>query len=151
MSTTVSSSIEIHATPQQVWSVLTAFEAYGSWNPFMDRIEGRPEVGSRLVVHMSPPGGRGMTFKPVVLAATAPRELRWLGKLWPGGLFDGEHSFLLEPTETGGTELVHSETFRGILVALFKGTLSKTDDGFEAFNSALKARVEKAEEDPTQP
>lgn len=144
MSADISTTINIDASPRAIWDVLTDFAAYRDWNPFMDRIEGAPEVGTKLVVHMTPPGGRGMTFKPTVLAATPGQELRWLGKLGFGGLFDGEHTFVLTPNADGTTRLTHGEHFSGVLVALFKGTLSNSHAGFEAFNSALKQRVETA-------
>lgn len=142
MSTTISSTIDIDATPDAVWAVLTDFPAYGQWNPFMNRIEGAAEVGRKLTVHMTPPGGRGMTFKPTVLVAVPGSELRWLGKLVVKGLFAGEHSFVLTPTGQESTRLVHSEKFSGVLVAAMKGTLGNTDTGFAAFNQALKQRVE---------
>ena len=40
-----------------------------------------------------------MTFKPRVLNAEPERELRWLGHLLVPGLFDGEHSFTIEPLQ----------------------------------------------------
>ncbi len=144
MSTTISTTIDIDADPQAVWEVLTDFAAYAEWNPFMHRIEGAPEVGSKLVVRVVPPGGRGMTFKPTVLAARPAQELRWLGKLGVGGLFDGEHSFVLTPNADGSTHLTHAERFSGLLVALLGGTTKKSRAGFEAFNHALKQRVETA-------
>lgn len=144
MSATISTTIDIDAAPDAVWDVLTDFAAYKDWNPFMDRVDGTPEVGARLVVHMTPPGGRGMTFRPTVLAATPGQELRWLGKLIVGGLFDGEHSFVLTANADGTTHLTHGERFSGILVALLKGTLKNSHAGFEAFNQALKQRVETA-------
>ena len=144
MSAAISTTIDIDADPQAVWDVLTDFAAYGEWNPFMDRIEGTPEVGAKLVVHMTPPGGRAMTFKPTVLAATPGQELRWLGKLGIRGLFDGEHSFVLTPNADGTTHLTHGERFSGILVGPMKGSLKNTDAGFEAFNEALRERVESA-------
>lgn len=144
MSTAIRTTIEIDAPPEAVWEVLTDFASYGDWNPFMDRIEGSPEVGTKLVVHMVPNEGRAMTFKPKVLVADPGRELRWLGKLGFGGLFDGEHSFVLTPNPDGTTGLTHAENFTGILVSLLKGTMSNTDGDFAAFNQALKRRVENA-------
>lgn len=143
MSTTISTTIDVDATPQAVWEVLTDFAAYDEWNPFM-RIEGTSEVGARLVVHMTPEGSRGMTFKPKVVAATAGQELRWLGRLGFGGVFDGEHSFVLTPHADGSTRLAHGEHFSGILVSLLGGTVKKAEAGFDAFNQALKERVEAA-------
>lgn len=142
MAITISTDVDIDAIPERVWEVLTDFASYRDWNPFMDRVEGDAQVGRKLVVHMSPPGGRGMTFKPTVLVATPGQELRWLGKLAFGGLFDGEHSFVLSRQPDDTTRLTHSESFRGLLVGSLKGTLKGTDEGFVAFNQALKQRVE---------
>jgi hypothetical protein len=144
MSTTISTTIDINATPAAVWGVQTDFAAYPTWNPFMDRVKGTPAVGEKLVIHLSPNGGRGMTFKPTVLAANPGRELRWLGKLGVRGIFDGEHSFVLTANADGTTRLTHGESFSGVLVALMKRTIDNTQDGFTAFNQALKLRVENA-------
>lgn len=145
MSATVTTTIDIVADPQAVWDVLTDFPAYPEWNPFMDRIEGTAEVGRRLVVHLAGRGGRGTTFRPTVLVATPGEELRWIGKLGPGGLFDGVHSFVLTTNPDGTTRLTHGERFTGILVALFKSATANSHAGFEAFNEALKRRVEMTE------
>jgi hypothetical protein len=142
MSTTVTTMIDIDADPRAVWDVLVDFPTYSQWNPFIDRIEGTAEVGSRLTVHLVGRGGRGTTFRPTVLAATPGEELRWLGRLGPGRLFDGEHSFVLTANHDGTTRLTHGERFTGILVALFKGATADSHVGFEAFNEALKSRVE---------
>lgn len=142
MSTTVTNTADIPAPPEAVWDVLTDFAAYGEWNPFMDRIEGTPQVGTKLRVHMTPPGGRGMTFRPTVLAAVPGRELRWLGRLGVRGLFDGEHFFTLAPDGNGGTRLTQGETFSGALVALMRGSVSGAEAGFAAFNRALAQRVQ---------
>src|SRR5262249_38293578 len=80
LSITISTSVEIDAPKQLVWDVLTDFSAYREWNPYME-IEGTLRVGTKLTVSMGAGGGRGMVFKPAVLAATPGEELRWLGKL----------------------------------------------------------------------
>ena len=85
-----------------------------------------------------------MTFKPTVRAVEASRELRWLGLLLLPGVFDGEHSLRIEPLDGGRSRFVQSESFSGLVVGLVKGTLAKTEDGFEQMNTALKARVEQA-------
>jgi hypothetical protein len=104
-------------------------------------------LATKLVVHMSGNGGRNSTFKPKVLAEIPGRELRWLGKLGPGGLFNGEHFFILTTNADGTTRLTHGETFSGLLVVLMKHSLEKggREDGeaaADAFNRALKHRVE---------
>ena len=138
----IETSVEIDAPPAAVWRVLTDFPAYGEWNPFIRSIEGTVQEGERLAVRLEPPGGKGMTIKPTVLAAEPDRELRWNGRLLIPGLFDGEHTFRIEPIDGQRSRFVHGERFTGILVGLVKGVLAKTEQGFEEMNAALKERVE---------
>jgi hypothetical protein len=134
--------IEIDAPPERVWAVVTDFASYPEWNPFIRRISGELHVGAKLEVQIEPPGGRPVTFKPTVRAVEVSRELRWLGRLLLPGIFDGEHSLRIEPLDDGRSRFVQSERFTGLLVGLVKGTLAKTETGFEQMNTALKARVE---------
>jgi len=53
----------------------------------------------------------------------------------------GEHSFVLTPVD-GGTRLVQSESFRGLLVPFSGKTLASAEASFRALNEALKKRVE---------
>ena len=92
----IQTSIDIVASPTRVWSVLTDFPAYGTWNPFITLIDGKPQPETQLRVTIAPPGRRPMTFRAVVLTATPRHELRWRGRLLVPGLFDGEHAFQLE-------------------------------------------------------
>jgi hypothetical protein len=142
----ISSEIEIAATPARVWSVLTDFERYGEWNPFITFITGTPMPSEQLRVRMHPLGGMAMTFRPKVLIAERERELRWLGTLGPRGLFDGEHSFRIAPLGEGRVRFLQSERFTGLLVPLLMLVVrNSTRRGFEAMNRALKPRAEAAE------
>ncbi len=139
----ITTEMIIDAPAQRVWNVIIDFAQYPAWNPFIPKIEGAPTPGSRLKVAIRPPGGQGMTFKPVVLKADPNRELRWLGHLLLPGIFDGEHYFMIEPVSESRIRFVHGERFKGILVALIKSSLEGgTRAGFEAMNKALKARAE---------
>lgn len=136
-------SIEISATPEQVWSVLTDFERYPAWNPFIREIHGKLATGSRLVVELGPPEGRVMTFNPVVTRVETNQAFSWLGTLGGRWLFSGEHTFELESLPSGDTRFHHREVFGGVLLPLLKRSLdSDTRRGFEHMNAALKKVVE---------
>jgi hypothetical protein len=135
--------IDIAAPAERVWTVLTNFASYPEWNPFITRISGELRVGARLEARVVPPGSRGMTFRPRVVALEANRELRWLGRLGLPGIFDGEHAFRIEPIGPDRVRFVHSERFSGMLVPLARRSLDRgTRQGFEALNRALKQRAE---------
>ncbi len=137
--------VDIHADPRAVWNVLTDLASFHEWNPFIVEASGEITVAGRLELRMSPPGGRSMTFKPKVTEVAAARSLEWLGRLGVPGLFAGRHRFDLEPID-GGTRLIHSEEFTGILVPVFAKVLDeRTKFGFEAMNAAMKERVEARE------
>ena len=141
----IQTSIDIDAPPEQVWQHLTDFDAYPDWNPFVRSLEGSPEDGTRLRVEMRLPGkDKSSVFKPSVTAADPNHCLEWLGSMGIKGLFDGRHRFDLSPSD-GGTLLEQSETFAGILARPILALIgSKTEEGFNAMNQALKERVEDA-------
>lgn len=138
----IDTAITIEATPEQVWDVLTDFGRHGDWNPFMRRIVGRPEVGQRLEVQISPPGGKPSAFRPTVTAVEPGRRLEWIGRLGVRGLFDGKHSFELSSADGVTTRFEHSERFSGLLVPIvWRSMVDPTTAGFEQFNEAIARRT----------
>lgn len=139
----IRTEIVIKATPVAVWKVLTDFERYVEWNPFITSLKGKAIKGEKLIARMEPPNGSAMTFKPMVLVADVNKEFRWLGHLMFPGIFDGEHIFELYENTDGTTTFVQREEFKGILVPLFSKMLdTKTVAGFDMMNKRLKQRVE---------
>ena len=142
MSKRLSASVDIQATPERVWEVLTDLAAYPEWNPFIVRAEGAVHPGSRLTLTMQPVGARAVTLRPRLVTVAINRELRWRGMLGIPGLMDAEHALLLQPHD-GGTRLIHQETFRGVLVPFLAGSLDRhTLPAFVAMNEALEQRAE---------
>ena len=81
-----------------------------------------------------------MSFRPTVLVAEPNRELRWLGHLWLPGLFDGEHSFSIEPLDEGRVRFVQRERFKGLLLPFLSKMLDgDTRRGFNEMNRAEAA------------
>ena len=142
MTKNIEATVEISASAATIWSVLVDGPRFPEWNPFIRRWEGELRVGNRVSIGLQPPGGRVFSFRPTVLAVDPNREIRWLGKVGPGGLFDGEHSLRLEPISPSKTRFVQSERFTGILVPVLRGTVAGALAGFVLMNDALKRRSE---------
>ena len=135
--------IAIEAPRGQVWDALTDFESYPLWNPFIRAIHGKFEVGERLEVHLVPPQGHKMIFRPLLIHIVPGRSYRWLGHLWFPNLFDGEHIYELEGDDASNVTLVQREVFQGLLVGvLWKNVDTNVRSGFDAMNGALKTRCE---------
>jgi|SaaInlStandDraft_6_1057023.scaffolds.fasta_scaffold01357_4 hypothetical protein len=135
--------ITIDASSEKVWKVLTAFNEYSEWNPFIKSISGDVSVGSQLSVSIQPPGGDAMDFAPKILVANKNVELRWLGRVLMPKLFDGEHFFKIIKLPGDKVQFIQGEQFSGILALLLWGSMKEsTEQGFIDMNKALKDRCE---------
>jgi hypothetical protein len=140
----ITTSILINATAEKVWSIVTDFESYDQWNPFIKLISGEIKVGNKLQVLIVPPNGNTMKFKPTILVANEDKELKWIGKLFFKGLFDGVHQFEIIDNNNGTATFKQSESFKGLLVPFFKKMINvNTKNGFVLMNGALKEIAER--------
>lgn len=138
----ISGTISIEAPAERVWAILTDFGAYAQWNPFLEQASGSAVVGSRLTIRFHPPGSRATTLRPSVLSADPGRELIWRGRVLLPGLLDAVHRLTIKPEELSRVRFTQHETFSGLLLPLFGGTLRNGERGIAAMNQALKARAE---------
>ncbi|MGZ4172922.1 MAG: SRPBCC family protein [Solirubrobacteraceae bacterium] len=135
----------INAPAERVWAQMTDFASFPSWNPFVREIEGRLEPGERLKVRLQFDHGMKMTFRPRVTVVKPNCELRWLATLGRPGVFDVDRAFVIEPRD-GGVRFVMSEECTGWLTpVMFAPNLeAQLYRGYDAFNEALRKRVEEA-------
>lgn len=142
-SRTLVTEIEIDAPRDAVWEVLSDLPRHTDWNPLIQSFSGDLDVGNTLDVIIQLPDFDATAVRPTVLVASENEELRWRGTMGVRGIFDGEHYFVLEETDRGTTLFRHGEDFSGMLVHPVMALIgSKTEAGFVAMNTALKARVE---------
>jgi len=136
--------IEINTSPERVWKILTDFEKYDQWNPFIHKIIGQPKEGAKIEIHIETPGGKNRKYGPTLTKVDEGRELRWLGKSSLPGFLNGEHIFVIEQLEPQRVRFVQREVFDGLLTSLFGKSLD-TDvrQGLEEMNRALKERAER--------
>ncbi|UCE27964.1 MAG: SRPBCC domain-containing protein [Candidatus Coatesbacteria bacterium] len=139
----IKDTVEINASPESVWRLLTTFEAYPEWNRFIRYVKGEPKAGARVEVAIQPPGGREMTFRPIVTAVEPGRELRWRRRLWAPGVFTSVHFFRIEPTGDNRVKFIQAEKFSGLLVPFVGKSLYETTlAGFRQMNETLKRMAE---------
>jgi hypothetical protein len=138
--TEISVAAQIDVSPQQVWAVLADLASYPQWNPLFREASGQLTAGSTVTLRTVRPGtSRVVTIKVKVLAAEPGAQLRWVSSL--PGIITGEHSFTLTPAD-GGTRLVQTETYRGLLSHISAKSISRAKASFEALNQAIKQRAE---------
>lgn len=141
----VRTEIDIRASDERVWQILTDFPNFVNWNPFITKISGDLKKHARLKVHIQPQGERGMTFRPIILKVEPKRELHWIGRLAVPGLFSGEHIFTIQPLGKDHVRFIHREIFTGLFVLIYARNFdTNIRQGFEDMNQALKAKAEQS-------
>jgi hypothetical protein len=141
----ICTEIDIDASAEHVWRVLTDFPAYGQWNPVVSEIRGEMKVGGQLVVCVRALGGLPIRFRVRLLRVEPQRELRWRGRLVLSRLFAGEHALIIEPLGDSRVRFVQREAYTGVLARVFLLIMGANNRRiFERMNQALKARAEQA-------
>jgi hypothetical protein len=141
----ICTDIIIDAPAEKVWGILTDFESFDNWNPFIRVKKGKLETGAQLEVLLQLPGHKPITMKPIMVKVEPVREFRWSGSMWVKGLFDGEHAFRIEELDESRSRLIQCERFKGVLVPLILHMIGdEIKQGFESMNRALKNENEKA-------
>lgn len=142
---TLSHDIEIAASPDRVFAVLTDFARYPEWNPYATRVEGKLAIGEVITLEINQDNWEGpLVVHPTLTRLDPGRELGWHGEVLTSGIHDTDHYFQLTPLAEGRTRLHHAEEFRGsvAVLAYAQETTAYTERAFRVMNEALKARVE---------
>jgi hypothetical protein len=135
--------IDIQATPTIVWQTLTDLDKWPEWNPFIHHAIGKAMVGDKVDITFRS-NSKDMTLHCTVVKIEPNREMRWKYHVGLPALFQGEHSFVIEPLGEDQVRFIDREIFNGLLVPLQAQDIdTHSRRGFEAMDQALKARVEK--------
>lgn len=139
----IRTEIDIRASAEKVWDLLTDFKNFEQWNPFIRKIEGTPAIGTEIKIHLLTSGGKSRTYQPKITKMEPFRELRWFGKSTIPGVFNGERIFVLDSIEANQIRFIHKEIFTGLLVHLVGNRLDKDMySSFISMNEALKKTAE---------
>lgn len=139
----VLTTIEIAATPENVWAVLADLASYSDWHPMYLGVTGQLAAGSTLTITTThPTTGRTMTAKVRVRTADPDTELQWVSN--PLGVTISKRTFRLSPTARG-TSLMQTGTYRGLGGGRGRAitkVIGRIQDTYVAINEAIKQQAE---------
>lgn len=138
--------IEIRSNPEKVWKILTDFQLYEYWNPFIIRVAGSPIRGEKIEIELRTAAQKTRVYRPVMTMVDPPTELRWYGKAILPLILDGEHIFTIQENEGHNVIFTQKEIFKGL--GAYLGNARMFDDirkSFQMMNSSLKSRAESNE------
>ena len=131
--------VNIRATPEITWSLLTDAKAYPRWSSTITGIDGQIRDGERLRLHVP---GTDRTFTPRVSDVIPNARMTWAGGFAP--IFKGVRTFVLRPRNDGSTDFAMEERFSGPMLPLAKGSMPDFGPVFARFASDLKREAERA-------
>lgn len=130
---TLGATTHIDAAPAVVWQALCDTEQWRVWSSFHVVTPGAIEVGQPVTIAFRA-AGRPVSAPCRWIVVEHERALWWRGGV--PGLLDIRHGFDLVPSH-GGTELVHTEHFGGLLGGLFVRLLKSGGDSYARTNEGL--------------
>lgn len=126
-------AIDIRATPEILWSLLTNAALYPSWNSTVVSIEGQIALGSKIALRSTL--DRKRTFKLTVREFQPPMRLVW-------GDAMGRRSYVLTPKGAGVVTFSMHEKIGGPLFPLFARMIPSFDESFNQMAADLKTKAE---------
>jgi uncharacterized protein YndB with AHSA1/START domain len=113
--------IEIAASQETVWNVVTNFQEWPRWNPEVKSMsfDGSVAPGAEFRWKAGPG-----TIVSTLEQVEPPRYIRWRGRTMS---INAIHEWWFAPRD-GGTGVETEESFSGVLARLFRGQLQKTLD-----------------------
>ena len=131
---------DIHSHSDKIWKLLTDAEAFPTWNPTVDRVEGTISSGQTIKVFVKVNPGRAFPVK--VTQFEAGRRMVWSGGM-PLGLFKGERTYDLTPVSEGLVRFKMREEYSGPMLSMIWSTIPDLGPSFDEFARSLKKAAEK--------
>jgi len=132
-------TINVRATPQRIWALLTNAEDFPRWNSTVTRIAGKIEPGQKLALEV--PAAPGRTFKPKVTQWEPEHTMVWSDGFAP--MFKGVRTFTLAANSDGTTAFSMVEVLSGVMLPMIKSSLPDFSPAFEAYAADLKREAER--------
>ena len=133
--------IQITASAEHVWEVLTDFDSWPEWNAADPGFSGSLKEGARVELTSATPTGKTQNLKIKLTTVDPSRQLTWESGF--PLLFKARHTFRIQ-AEEGGCVVHNDAFFRGLLVPFIRGQLP-TETMFTETNRGLKHRAESVE------
>ena len=134
-------AIDIGASPERVWSILTDVSRWPSWPSGVLRVDGTVAPGAKLAIVSEVDPKRA--FKVKVTHLDPPRRLELTGGM-PLGLFRGVRTYDVGASGDGTSARVEmQERYSGPMAGLITRSIPDLQPSFETFLTGLRAEAER--------
>ena len=136
-------TFDIAASAERVWTVLTDLSRYGEWTPQIPRASGTLEPGEPIEIRLILPSRPAMNLSATVEEAEPNSLLSWRGHVVAPWFFEGYRQFAIRPVAADRVSFTHLEDIHGLFVPVFSLLMgAQVQKSHHALNQALRARAE---------
>lgn len=133
-------AIQIKASADKLWTLLTSAGDFPRWNSTVTSIEGTIALGQKIKLRV--PIAPGRTFQLKVSELEPGKRMVWRDGMAP--MFQGVRTYTLTPRPDGTTEFAMTEVLSGLMLPMIKSSLPDFAPAFEQYVKDLKREAEKA-------
>ena len=139
----IRTEVEIEATPEEVWAILSDVDGWSSWNTTVHASSGQFAQDAQMDITMkNKKGDAGPHYKPMITTCTPPFKMRWRAKMMAGFIFTNDKLIEISATESG-CKVTHSELFGGLMFKMMSGAMKTgVPPILDAMNRDLKSKAE---------
>ncbi|MEU4430236.1 SRPBCC domain-containing protein [Nocardia rhamnosiphila] len=136
--------VEVDAPAEVVWSVLTDFDRYGDWNPFISRCRADLTVGAPIDMRVEQLAPRPIRMREWIRSVTAGREFSYSMKPIPLGALRSKRSHTLTPLAGDRTRYESHFELDGWLAPLVGLLFGRGfEKGFPGMTTAVEREAER--------
>jgi hypothetical protein len=132
-------TINIKATPEKIWKIITHAQEYTKWNSTIKSLEGTIAPGHKIKLRATLDEKRVFTL--TVAEFTPYKIMVWKSGAAP--MFKGMRTYTLTDAKDGTTDFTMAEVFSGLMLPMIAGSLPDFRPAFEQFAADLKKEAEK--------
>lgn len=137
----IRTEIIIHTSPGAAWNLLTDFEKYPEWHPYILEVEGTPQLRHKLKFTVRENDSLTDRFSAYLLEFQPNETLSWGGSL--GFIFRAKHYFIIREIDPETIQLIQGEYWKGMFGRSFGRKIYKeTYDNFIRMNDKMKTLLE---------
>ncbi|MBK7443023.1 MAG: SRPBCC domain-containing protein [Bacteroidetes bacterium] len=137
----IRTEITINASAAEAWQLLTDFDAYANWHPYILQIEGKVALKEKIKVTTIDADSTTDKFSAFILVFEPNKQLAWGGSL--GFIFSAKHYYIIEPINDNQILFSSGEYWHGIFGKNYgKKIYLETYQKFSAMNEKMKSLLE---------
>ncbi len=137
----IRTEITINTSAEQAWQLLTNFDNYSNWHPYILKVDGEVELKEKIKVTTIDADSTTDQFSAFILEFDPNKQLAWGGSL--GFIFSARHYFIIEPISDNKILFIQGEYWHGLFGKNYgKKIYLETYQKFIAMNEKMKTILE---------